>query len=176
MVLSNYVQFLMFLIYISTETVIAPKRHLNHRLTYVDGPKIINSSVHENTRIDDYFIFADEFTYLTNSDLSLCVKPNNELYTCPKSTKSTAWKIDNVRREARFRDAYGDCLTVGKYDVANDSYTVELKDCSEADEDQVFILFKDHGKGFASEITSENINSVDEAEKRDFRNQYSPYK
>lgn len=158
------------------ETIISPKRHLNHRLTYIDGPKIINSSVHENTRVDDYFTFPDEFTYLTNSETSLCVKPNNDLYTCPKSTKSTAWKIDNLRQEVRFRDAYGDCITVGKYDVGDDSYTVELKDCSVTDEDQIFILFKDHGKGFASEITAENIFSANKDEKNDFRNQYMKYK
>lgn len=171
-----YTGLLLFVIGSYSETVIAPKRHLNHRLTYIDGPKIINSSVHENTRIDDYFTFPDEFTYLTNSDISLCVKPNNDLYTCPKSSKSTAWKIDNVRREVRFRDAYGDCLTVGKYDVADDSYTVELKDCSTTDDDQIFILFKDHGKGFASEINSENVQSASEDEKKDFRNQYMKYK
>ena len=168
--------FILLLSLVFCETVIAPKRHLNHRLTYIDGPKIINSSVHENTRIDDYFILADEFTYLTNNDTSLCVKPNNDLYTCPKSSKSTAWKIDNVRREVRFKDAYGDCLTVGSYDVADDSYRVELKDCNDVDEDQIFILFKDHGKGFASEITNQNINSAQEEDKKKFRNQYMKYK
>lgn len=170
------IQLLFSISIVFAHTIIVPKRHLNHRLTYTDGPKIINSSIYENTRIDDYFNFADEYTYLTNSDVSLCAKVNNDLYTCPKSSKSTAWKIDSIKNEVRFRNAYGDCLTVGKHDTDNDSYGVELKDCSKVDEDQIFILFKDHGKGSMAEINSENIHLANEDEKNRFKNQYMKYK
>ncbi|ELA42488.1 uncharacterized protein VICG_00587 [Vittaforma corneae ATCC 50505] len=162
----------LFLFFITAlcSTLIIPKAHLNHRLSYhKNGAKFINSSVNENTRVDDYFDFPDSFSYLSSSEYSLCRNSNNKLYICPKSIKSMAWKLEDIRREVRFRDPYGDCLTVGMHNLKDDSYNVELKECSEKNQNQIFILFSDHGNIKTSEITRKNINSVPENEKNDFR-------
>lgn len=42
---------------------------------------------------------------------------------------------------------------MGKYNKETDSYGVELQECSEKNENQIFILFNDHGRDHESEIT-----------------------
>lgn len=158
-------------------TLIIPKAHLNHRLAYYkDEPRFINSSVNENTRVDDYFDFPDSFSYLSNSEHSLCRKSNNKLHVCLKSINSMAFKLEDKRREVKFRDPYGDCLTVGMHNLKDDSYSVELKECSETNPNQVFILFNDHGDVNTLEITRKNINSVSEDEKNEFRTRNIKFK
>lgn len=150
-------------------TLIIPKLHLNHRLSYRNGPVIINSSANEETRVDDYFKFAEDFTYLSNSESSLCAQSNETLYVCPRSIKSMVWKIENLRREVKFRDPYGECITVGKYDLTNDSYGIEMKECNESNDNQIFILFGDHGYNGVAEISKKNAHWVSEEEKDHFR-------
>jgi len=156
-------------------TLIVPKLHLNHRLSYTDAPIIVNSSVNENTRPDDYFDLPDEFTYLTNTALSLCSK-GTQLYLCPGSIKSAPWKLEDIRREARFRDPYGNCLTVGPHNLKDDSYGVILKECAEDDEGQIFIMHNDHGSNITSEISFKNVRAVTEEEKTDFKQRNFKYR
>lgn len=157
-------------------TLIVPKLHLNHRLSYTNAPIIVNSSVNENTRPDDYFDLPDEFTYLTNSAFSLCTKGANQLYLCPGSSKAAVWKIEDLRREARFRDPYGNCITVGPHNLKDDRYEVILKECGDNDDTQTFIMYNDHGNNITSEISEKNIRTASEEEKTDFKQRYFKYR
>lgn len=167
---------MIFIPVVSCITLIVPKNHLNHRLTYSDGPKIINSSVNEATRVDDYFFLSDHLTYLKNSENSLCLKNNTELYVCPVSEKSVVWKIQDQRREVKFKDAYGECITVGKHNIRDDSYDVEIKTCSDNNDDQIFILSKEHGNGIFPVINGKNVNDISESEKELFKGKHFKYK
>lgn len=43
-------------------------------------------------------------------------------------------------REVGFKNAFGDCLTVGKYNESNDSYNLVQKECADNMSDQIFIV------------------------------------
>lgn len=136
-------------------SLIVPMNHLNHRLTYNNGIKFINSSVNDVTRVDDYFNFPDQYTFLSNQDKSLCKKDGGEIFICPKSDSSVVWKIDTEKRFARFRDAEGNCLTLGKHDKAFDTYEAMLKECVKDDQNQIFHISLDHGDAF-NDIGNQN--------------------
>lgn len=167
---------MLFITAVFCNTLIIPKNHLNHRFTYSDGPKMINSSVNENTRIDDYFSFSDQLTYLKNSESSLCLRNNSELYVCPFSEKSLVWKIQDLRREVKFKNAYGECITVIKHNLRDDSYDVGIKTCSDNNNDQIFILSKEHGNGIFPVINGKNLKDITETEKEAFKDKYFMYK
>jgi hypothetical protein len=160
---------------INALTLIVPKNHLNHRLTYEKGIKFINSSVNDSTRINDYFNLPDEFTFLTNNDESVCKTPSGKIERCPKSLDAIVWKVDNIKRQVRFRDALGDCLTVGKHDRAYDTYEAFTKECEEDNEDQIFILSQDHGDAFSSEINQKNSNFKTDDEKKKYLAKELPF-
>lgn len=156
-------------------SLIIPKTHINHRLTYKNGPEIINSAITDNERGKDYFELPDEYTYLNNSDSSMCYKESLGLYTCPKSIGSKVWKFDYIYRETRFRDPYGMCLTVDIHHKDDDSYSLNLKECKEEDENQIFILSKEHGN-IRSKVTGKSIISLSKEEKEDFENRNRKFK
>lgn len=162
----------LFMVGIKALTIVVPKAHKNHRLTFRSGPRIINSSVNENTRVDDYFKINEDFTHLTNvnGNDTLCQREDKELYACNKSPESIMFKIQDVTREVQFKDANGDCLTVGKYKRMDDSYEVVLEQCDADNINQIFILNKDHGPVSFSTIDRTNVTSVTENEVEEFRN------
>lgn len=118
---------ILFLYKIQALTLIIPKNHLNHRLSYANGLTIVNSAVHEQERAHDYFNLPEEFTYLEKEGKVLCLGSNEVLNLCQRSENPVMWKIINVSREVRFKSAYNNCLTVGKYSVSNDSFSVVSK-------------------------------------------------
>ncbi len=140
-------------------TLIIPRTHLNHRLSYGREPRIVNNAITDILNIKDYFEMPEELVYLSNSEYSMCNnKTNNSLYKCLKSIKSMVWKIENLRREVRFRDPRGKCLSVGQYDPSDDSYGVELRECNKEDEDQIFILHGEYDEnGLRNSNKNENI-------------------
>lgn len=145
-------------------SLIVPMEHLNHRLTYKNGIKVINSSVNDATRVDDYFNFPDEFTFLTNNDESVCKTNTNGIQKCPKSLDSIVWKIDNVKRFVRFRNAEGGCLTLANHNRGYDTYEVIVKECDTKDNNQVFILSNDHGN-FNADVNQFNAGKKTDDEK-----------
>lgn len=168
--------FILLFTMVFAATLVVPKLYLNHRLSYTDVPIIINSSANDSTRPSDYFNLPDEYTYLSNSSNSLCTKGTNSLYLCPASIRSAPWKLEDLRREVRFRDPYGKCITVGSHKLDDDSYSVSLEVCSEVDDAQVFILYNDHGNNVPSNISSANVMAVSNEEKDEFKQKYFKYK
>lgn len=156
---------LLFIVSVISMTLIVPNNHLNHRLTYKSGPKFINSSVNDNSRINDYFNFPDEFTFLSNNDESLCLVGNNQIEVCKKSNYSMVWKVENIKRHVRIRNANGDCLTLGEYNKPYDTYELIMQECKGDSNDQVFILSQDHGDVLGSEVNQGNANTFDHREK-----------
>lgn len=80
-----FVSIFIFVNSITALALIIPKNHLNNRLSYSNGPKIINSSLNEETLKKNYFNLPDEFTYLVNGGNALCSKNGVDLIACSKS-------------------------------------------------------------------------------------------
>lgn len=172
-----YVLFTPFISGALISTLIIPKKLLNHRLTYINGPKVVNSAVYDNTRIDDYFGIAEQITHLPNAQKLLCSVNKSDLFVCNDSDdKRVLFKIKDSTREVRFQDVDGNCLTVDDdNDPVDDSYAVKLSPCENGDSSQIFILNKDHGHiGEYNTIDRFNIGITTKKAKKNFRDGRSP--
>lgn len=154
-------------------TLIIPKSHLNHRLTYTNGgPRAINSALNEKTRMDDYFTISDHITNLPNRTKTMCKHGGRGLYSCNKhDPNEIVFDVRDSTREVRLESINGECLTVGPYDVSNDSYEIISAPCDDANTEQLFILNRDHGHDGRRTIDRLNITNISENELRDFRQQ-----
>lgn len=127
-------------------TLVVPKTHLNHRLAYTNRPIIINSAVYKILNKNSLFNFSDQFTRLVSSGKSICNKSDGALEACSNTSNPITWKIITSRQEVQFKDAYGDCLTVGKYNHEDDSFEVKKERCVSYNMNQIFVLDHDHDK------------------------------
>lgn len=162
----------------TAQTIIIPAKHLNHRMTFSDGPLIINSSVNENTRINDYFTMDDQITYLLNNNTVLChSKSGDELSTCNRSSSNRVpWKIKDSVRKVQFENEAGNCLTAGEYTTSNDTFKAVEMPCDKNNPEQWFILNSDHGQlGLLHTLNHDNIENTSDALKETFIHQDKLY-
>lgn len=151
-------------------TLVIPKNYPNHRLTYTNGPRIINSALNENTRMEDYFAIPDQITNLPNRAKTMCAFAGRGIYSCSRhDSREILFAVKDSVREVRFEDINGNCLTAGPYDEFDDSYEVILTPCKSTNSMQIFILNRDHGHDGRRTIDRLNIASIPAKELRNFR-------
>ena len=134
---------------ISSRTIIVPKTLKTHRLTLnsKDGtPILINSAINNDTLKKDKFKIPVDYTFISDNDHSVCYKKGEDgLTACKNEGRRQPWRILDETRHVRFTNVEHKCLTVGEK-MEDDKYSVVLKTCDAANEDQVFIVNKEHGK------------------------------
>ncbi|KAL6122676.1 hypothetical protein NUSPORA_00205 [Nucleospora cyclopteri] len=137
-----------FIAVIKTRTLIIPINHKNHRLSLREKPIIINSSLNEGTRSKDFFKIPPVYTFLSDDTHSVCYNhdSSNIISSCKRTERRRPWRIIDAVREVRFQTDDNKCLTVGEYFEATDTYSVINMPCDLRNNEQVFILNKEHGK------------------------------
>ncbi|KAI5172475.1 hypothetical protein PAEPH01_1751 [Pancytospora epiphaga] len=142
-------------------TFIIPKGLPNHRLTYTNGPRIINSAVDESTKVEDYFSIPSQITNLFAGNKTMCKYDSKSLHTCSAGSLNEVFvEIKDRVREVQFSNIMGECLTIGAYDGENDSYDVFFDTCKDGNPDQLFILNKDQGHIGRRTYDRNNIRAV----------------
>lgn len=142
---------LLFLTSILCLTVIVPYKNADYRLTYDinDEPRVILSSINEDTISNDLFSIGWQSTRLQQNGVALCKGNGNKLELCDKEQDNPlVFKVDDMARTVRFKGENNKCLTVEEsFPVGHkNDYAVEFIPCDQENENQWFVLNVKHGE------------------------------